>query len=397
MFHERRSDQTVDLEITLHAKKVTSRKKPAIASRFDRFFDQRRNVWEWSCRLGSPSDSTLGAPDILFSTEELLQEMISRCYSAASDWGILDEGRTAIITLHKMSRSYENSEGTFFIKKRELYRLILLTTSERLVSTHLTDNITSMLDSIQACAQVIGTPPEPIVCDFVGTTGYATIDLVLSPEVSAVLIHELVGHLTEELASSGNPICRIASPKLTVLSLSPDDNQYDDEGTKIRQINLVKEGLLCEPLMDRVTVNSCGGQASGMAQAAYHGGVPRLRCTHLAVQPGMDGADKFIRELRKGVFCTSTTGGLFSNGTAFLAIDSCHALLSGEISGRHVPILCIIDFRKVIGNFEAVGADLTLSKLGECLKAGERLPSRVIAPSILLKNVQVRHLTENGY
>ncbi len=148
--------------------------------------------------------------------------------------------------------------------------------------------------------------------------------VVTNPHFNTLLVHEIIGHPTEEdralkmeTAYAGrswllnnldeNQIGnQIASPLINVFSdptmMGYGHYKYDSEGTPAKRINLIKNGVLKGFLNGRETAAILGHKPNGSMRATDPSLVPIVRMTNTAFDPGDKNPEDIIKEVDDGYY-----------------------------------------------------------------------------------------------
>ncbi|MDD5133015.1 MAG: TldD/PmbA family protein [Candidatus Nanoarchaeia archaeon] len=146
-------------------------------------------------------------------------------------------------------------------------------------------------------------------------------DVVVAPEVTAIMTHEAVGHPTEadrilgrEGAQAGESFVtkdmlnkKLGSELLTVADdpTIPGSNGfflYDDEGVKARRKLLMKDGKINEFLHNRETAAEMGTKSNGSSRANDYDKETIVRMSNTFVLPGKTKEEEMIKEIKNGVY-----------------------------------------------------------------------------------------------
>ncbi len=150
------------------------------------------------------------------------------------------------------------------------------------------------------------------------------IDLVISPEVAGIAVHESVGHPYEadrifgrEAAQAGESFVkpdmlgeRIGSEAVTVIEDPTIPNSwgfylYDDEGVKARPRYLIKDGIITEFLTNREYAYKLGQRSNAAARAINYNREPIVRMANTYLAPGDYSFEELIEEVKLGVYMVS--------------------------------------------------------------------------------------------
>ncbi|NJE02889.1 TldD/PmbA family protein [Thermococcus sp. MV11] len=150
------------------------------------------------------------------------------------------------------------------------------------------------------------------------------IDLVISPEVAGIAVHESVGHPYEadrifgrEAAQAGESFVkpdmlgeRIGSEVVTVIDDPTIPNSwgfylYDDEGVKARPRYLIREGIITEFLTNREYAYKLGQRSNASARAINYNREPIVRMANTYLAPGDYSFEELIEDVKLGVYMVS--------------------------------------------------------------------------------------------
>ena len=150
------------------------------------------------------------------------------------------------------------------------------------------------------------------------------VDLVISPEVAGIAVHESVGHPYEadrifgrEAAQAGESFVkpnmlgeRIGSEVVTVIDDPTIPNSwgfylYDDEGVKARPRYLIKDGIITEFLTNREYAHKLGQRSNASARAINYNREPIVRMANTYLAPGDYSFEELIEDIKFGVYMVS--------------------------------------------------------------------------------------------
>jgi TldD protein len=151
-------------------------------------------------------------------------------------------------------------------------------------------------------------------------------DVVLSPELVGIAMHESVGHpgeadrpLGREAAQAGETYAtrewmgrRIGTDLVNVVDNPLIKNsygfyEYDDEGVKAQRRFLIQNGILSGYLHNRETAKIFGIKSNAAARASAFDREPLIRMSTTFFLPGEQKFEELIEEVKKGVFIKSYT------------------------------------------------------------------------------------------
>ncbi len=153
-----------------------------------------------------------------------------------------------------------------------------------------------------------------------------TRDVLLSPELVGIAMHESCGHpgeadrtLGREAAQAGESYLtkewlgkRIGSDIVTVVDDPTVDNsfgfyKYDDEGVKAQRRFLIKNGIINDFLHNRETGIIFGKKSNGASRAGRFDREPIVRMSTTFMLPGNFEFEEMLEDIKKGVFIKSYT------------------------------------------------------------------------------------------
>ena len=151
------------------------------------------------------------------------------------------------------------------------------------------------------------------------------IDMIVGQEVAGIIAHENVGHPSEgdrimgrEGAQAGESFWRdliLGESRVgsDVVNVSEDPTvpktsgfyEYDDEGVKARKRELIKNGIINEPLLNREFGEKFGMGSNAAARAVNYNREPIIRMANTHFEPGDYSFDELVEDVKLGVFMRS--------------------------------------------------------------------------------------------
>jgi TldD protein len=148
------------------------------------------------------------------------------------------------------------------------------------------------------------------------------IDMIVGPEVAGIIAHENVGHPSEgdrikgrEGAQAGESFwrdlelgkSRVGSDAVNVSEDPTIPNTggfylYDDEGVKARKRELIKKGIINEPLLNREFGQKFGKESNGAARSSKYNREPIIRMANTYFEPGDHSFDELVEDVKLGVY-----------------------------------------------------------------------------------------------
>lgn len=221
--------------------------------------------------------------------------------------------------------------------------------------------------------------------------------VVFTPEITGILIHEVVGHgLEADKVVRGDSIMaqhlgnQITAEAFTCIDDPLLENafgqySFDDEGVKAKGTAVIEKGILTSFLHSRETAGalSCGSTGNALAESVLH--PPLVRTSNIRVLPG----DQSLDEL-----CENADMLVDGLGAAELQYERDFLSFVAE-SGRHLKegysmrnVNIRVDVSELLSHLEGVGKELELVTR-HCSKGRQFIPSSSLTPPLKFKNVEV--------
>ena len=187
---------------------------------------------------------------------------------------------------------------------------------ERIRDTNLIENVKDEVERLKKAAE------KAVKIDDLMTQ---PIDMIVGPEVAGIIAHENVGHPSEgdrimgrEGAQAGESFWRdlkIGKSRVgsDVVNVSEDPTitktsghyVYDDEGVKAGKRELIKNGILNEPLLNREFGTKFGTGSNAAARATAFNREPIVRMANTYFEPGDYTFEELVEDVKLGVFMRS--------------------------------------------------------------------------------------------
>lgn len=226
--------------------------------------------------------------------------------------------------------------------------------------------------------------------------------VVLSPHMSAALLHEALGHPSEADRASLDHLgqlplgLQLAPPHLQVIDhAAPPDAcgsfPFDDEGTPCRPAPLIEAGRWVGLLHSRATAHTMGVEPTGNARTTSFLHPPLCRMRVLGIAPGSSSLSDLLASIRTGYYLDLPSLGFLRGGG--LAIHA--AVVRYVEHGRklyQVPGATLVAKPlSVLASIAGIAGDTTLcEELPWCTRdRQENLPTSHVAPSLLLSRIHL--------
>jgi TldD protein len=225
---------------------------------------------------------------------------------------------------------------------------------------------------------------------------------VLSPQATAVLLHEAVAHALEvdTLARSGRAEAavgvRLGGAAWNVLddpggAPDPVRRATDDEGLPVRRRWLLREGVVEEPLADARSAHGSTVLSPGAGRRASRHHAPAPRSHHLEMAPGQASMEDLLRAADGGLYAAAVTRGRLepSTGEFRLTMAGGHLIHGGERGAAVGSFEIRGSIAGLLSSDVAVGAAPEVCGAGWCAKEGHLLPVWATCPALYVPRLHV--------
>ncbi|OYT59870.1 TldD-like protein, partial [Euryarchaeota archaeon ex4484_178] len=130
--------------------------------------------------------------------------------------------------------------------------------------------------------------------------------LVAGPIMVGIIAHEALGHLAEADLTINSPFRDLIGKQIAPEFVNMSDrivedgfgnNLYDDEGTKVKDVHIIKNGTLTEIMLNREYAAKFGMEPNGHARAENYMVPPIIRMRNTVFEKG----DYTLEELFEGI------------------------------------------------------------------------------------------------
>lgn len=164
---------------------------------------------------------------------------------------------------------------------------------------------------------------------------------VLGPRVVGTLAHEALGHLAEadltmNSSFSGKLGKKVASDIITMVDAPIEGTfggaKYDDEGVKMQQVDIIKEGIFSGMLTDREYAYRTGVPVCGAARAESFLFSTLIRMRNTFFEKGDYTDDELFEGIDFGYYCADYRGGQAQLNSSFqIGIQEAFEIQNGEV------------------------------------------------------------------
>ena len=231
-----------------------------------------------------------------------------------------------------------------------------------------------------------------------------TMEVVLAPGDSGILLHEAVGHGLEADFNrkgtsnyTGQVGNMVASELCTVIDdatllQSRGSINIDDEGYEPKSSVLIENGKLVGYMHDRLSAKHFKLTPSGNGRRESFACAPMPRMTNTILMGGKHSAEEILKTVKRGVFAKKFGGGQvdITNGDFVFSLTESYLVEDGKITAPLKGVNLIgngpDDLRKV----SMLGNDVEVSDgIWTCGKDGQSVPVGVGCPTVKISAITV--------
>jgi TldD protein len=231
-----------------------------------------------------------------------------------------------------------------------------------------------------------------------------TMEVVLAPGDSGILLHEAVGHGLEADFNrkgtsnySGQIGQLVASDVCTVIDdatllQSRGSINVDDEGNEPRSTVLIEKGKLVGYMHDRLSAKHYKLTPSGNGRRESFSCAPMPRMTNTLLLGGDHSAEEILKTVKRGVFAKKFGGGQvdISNGDFVFSLTESYLVEDGKITAPLKGVNLIGNGPDVLRKVSMLGNDVEVSDgIWTCGKDGQSVPVGVGCPTIKISAITV--------
>jgi TldD protein len=347
-----------------------------------------REVQERIRGLEAPRD-----PVRLSSYTVVYNEVSERKLVVTSDGGVVES------VIPRVSISY-NLSATTGDRRANRWNMVAGSGGFELVDRLRFDaEMRSDVESLYVNLVKAGSPPR------------GRMDVILSPEIVGLSVHESIGHPSEadrvlgrEAAQAGLSYRRdykepvIGSSHVTVyddptIPGSYGFYLYDDEGVPARRRVLIDRGRLGELLHNRETASVYGVESNASARATDYRSEPIVRMANTYMAPGDYRFEELLEGVKEGVYIKKYMEWNIDDYrwvARYVGLEA-YMVRNGRLEEPVRDVVLEINTRDYYSSIDAVGRDLEFSA-GTCGKGEppQPMPVWMGGPHVRLRGVVVR-------
>jgi len=231
-----------------------------------------------------------------------------------------------------------------------------------------------------------------------------TMEVVLAPGDSGILLHEAVGHGLEadfNRKGTSNYTGKIGEVVASDLCTVIDDAtllqsrgsiNVDDEGNEPRRAVLIENGRLTDYMHDQHSAKHFKREPSGNGRRESFASAPMPRMTNTILTAGPHSPEEIIRGVKRGVYAKKFGGGQvdISNGDFVFSLTESYLIEDGKITAPLKGVNLIGNGPDVLRKVVMLGNDVEISDgIWTCGKDGQSVPVGVGCPTIKISAITV--------
>lgn len=205
---------------------------------------------------------------------------------------------------------------------------------------------------------------------------------VFGPRVVGTFTHEVLGHLAEADLNVNTPFHAkrgsvVASDGVNMVDDGRNSDQvgvakYDDEGVPTSRVEIIKDSILTELLVNREYSTKFGQRLTGNARAESYLFPPHIRMRSTVIEPGDYQEEEMFEGIDFGYFCVDFRGGSAQLNASFqVGIQEAFEIVNGEI-GQPVADLSISGIgTDALFKIDAISKIAPRYNAGRCGKLGQ--------------------------
>ncbi len=201
--------------------------------------------------------------------------------------------------------------------------------------------------------------------------------IVAGPIIVGIIAHEALGHLAEADLTINSPFRDLIGKKIAPEFVSMSDrivergfgnDMYDDEGTPVRDVHIIENGVLKEIMLNREYAKKWSMEPNGHARAEDYSFPPIIRMRNTVFEPGDHSFEELIEDIKFGYYLVDFRGGQAELNSSFqVGVQEGYVIEKGEVKGPIKDTSISGIAIEALKNIEAVGKDFDI-EYGICGK-----------------------------
>lgn len=229
------------------------------------------------------------------------------------------------------------------------------------------------------------------------------MNVVMGAGASGILLHEAMGHAFEaDFNRKGQSIFsdkmgkRICPEGVDVvddgtIAFNRGSGNYDDEGVPSEKTYMVKDGVLCSYLHDRISASWYGvaPTGNGRRENFRYNPIPRMRATYM--ENGNADPEGIISSVKKGIYVDEFSNGQvkIGEGDFTFFVKSGRLIENGRLTAPVKDINIIGNGPQALSGILAVGNDLKIDNGTWTCGKEQSVPVSCGMPTVLIGSLTV--------
>lgn len=223
-------------------------------------------------------------------------------------------------------------------------------------------------------------------------------DVILDPTLSAVLAHEVFGHVAERVQGiwDWKQCQRMAmSPALHVTDYASRpligvNHLFDDEGFSPRDIPIIQNGQFSEIIATAETAFRLNRSVYGRSRAQDFRYRPLSRMSNICIEPGSHALSELFTELQDGYYFMGALGGALTENMFQIQAQHGYRIANGKLKSYVRGALLYGLLERVLDKSSLFGQKVDWVPDGGCFAGGQFLDfSGRGGPPILMRGIHV--------
>ena len=229
------------------------------------------------------------------------------------------------------------------------------------------------------------------------------MSVVMGAGASGILLHEAMGHAFEaDFNRKGQSIFsdklgkQVCPKEVNVvddgmLAFNRGSGNYDDEGVAAEKTYMVKDGILCSYLHDRISASWYGvaPTGNGRRENFRYNPIPRMRATYM--ESGNADPESMIASVKNGIYVDEFSNGQvkIGEGDFTFFVKSGFLIENGRLSAPVKDINIIGNGPQALADILAVGNDLKIDNGTWTCGKEQSVPVSCGMPTVLINSLTV--------
>ena len=229
------------------------------------------------------------------------------------------------------------------------------------------------------------------------------MSVVMGAGASGILLHEAMGHAFEAdfnrkgqsifSDKMGRQVCPegVSIVDDGTLAFNRGSGNYDDEGVPGEKTYMVKDGILCSYLHDRISASWYGVKPTGNGRRENfrYNPIPRMRATYM--ESGKADPESIIASVRNGIYVDEFSNGQvkIGEGDFTFFVKSGFLIENGRLTAPVKDINIIGNGPQALSDIVATGNDLKIDNGTWTCGKEQSVPVSCGMPTVLISSLTV--------